>query len=97
MVRKFFKWTGILVLVIVVFGGSFAAHEWYADKPFMFRSYVDRMLIKVAFEDPETLTSLGFLESMGINGHNAHLDDVHPERTEEFLAEMFAFGEGFHQ
>jgi len=97
MVRKFFKWTGILVLVIVVFGGSFAAHEWHADKPFMFRSYVDRMLIKVAFEDPETLTSLGFLESMGINGHNAHLDDVHPDRTEEFLAEMMAFGEGLHQ
>jgi len=97
MVRKFFKWAGILVLAIVLLGGSFAAHEWYADKPFMFRSYLDRMLIKVAFEDPETLTSLGFLESMGINGHNAHLDDVHPDRTDEFLAEFKAFGDGLHQ
>ncbi|MGI9265329.1 MAG: DUF885 family protein, partial [Gammaproteobacteria bacterium] len=97
MFRKFFKWAGILVLAIVVFGGSFAAHEWYADKPFMFRSYLDRMLVKIAFQDPETLTSLGFLESMGINGHNAHLDDVHPDRTDEFLAELKAYGDGLHQ
>ena len=97
MIRKFFKWTGLLLLVVIVGGGTFAAHEWYADKPFMFRSYVDRMMLKVAFEDPETLTSLGFLESLGIKGHNAHLDDVDPARTEEFFAEMRAFGEGLHQ
>lgn len=97
MIRKFFKWAGILVLVVIVSGGSFAAHEWYADKPFMFRSYMDRMLVKVAFEDPETLTSLGFLESMGIDGHNAHLDDVHPDNTDKFFQELRAFGEGLHQ
>jgi hypothetical protein len=51
----------------------------------MFRAYLDRMPVKVAFNDPETLTSLGFLESMGIKGHNAHLDDVHPDRTDEFF------------
>ena len=96
MLRKIFKWIGIVVLVIVVGGGSFAAHEWYADKPFMFRAYLDRMPVKVAFQDPEMLTSLGFLESMGINGHNAHLDDVHPDRTDEFFADMKAFGEGLN-
>lgn len=97
MLRKIFKWVGILVLVILVGGGSFAAHEWYADKPFMFRAYMDRTPVKVAFKDPETLTSLGFLESMGINGHNAHLDDVHPDRTDEFFEELKAFGEGLSQ
>ena len=97
MVRKFFKWAGILLLVIIVSGSSFAAHEWYADKPFMFRSYLDRQMLKIAFQDPELLTSLGFLESMGINGHNAHLDDAHPDRTDEFFADMKAFGEGLHQ
>jgi uncharacterized protein (DUF885 family) len=96
MLRKIFKWIGIIVLVIVVGGGSFAAHEWYAAKPFMFRAYLDRMPVKVAFQDPEMLTSLGFLESMGINGHNAHLDDVHPDRTDEFFADMKAFGEGLN-
>lgn len=97
MIRKFFKWTGILLLVIILGGGSFVAHEWYADKPFMFRAYMDRIMLKLAFKSPETLTSLGFLESMGIKGHNAHLDDVHPDRTEEFFADMRAFGEGLHR
>ena len=97
MIKKILKWTGLSLLGFVIFGGAFAAHEWYADKPFMFRAYLDRQMLKIAFEDPETLTSLGFLESMGINGHNAHLDDVHPDRTDEFFAEMKAFGEGLHQ
>lgn len=94
MIKKILKWFGLAVLVIVAGGGSFAAHEWYADKPFIFRAYLDRFMVKQAFENPETLTSLGFLESMGINGHNAHLDDVHPDRTDEFFADMKAFGDG---
>ena len=97
MIKKIFKWIGLTLLVVVVLGGSFAAHEWYAEKPFMFRAYLDRQMLKLAFEDPETLTSLGFLESMGINGHNAHLDDVHPDRTDEFFAEMKAFRDGLLQ
>ena len=97
MIRKFFKWAGILLLVVIVGGGSFAAHEWYADKPFTFRAYMDRIMLKLAFRNPETLTALGFLESMGVKGHNAHLDDVHPDRTDEFFADMKAFGDGLHQ
>jgi uncharacterized protein (DUF885 family) len=97
MIRKILKWSGILLLVVIVGAGSFAAHEWYADKPFMFRAYMDRAVLKIAFRDPETLTSLGFLESMGIKGHNAHLDDVHPDNTEEFFAELRTFGEGLHR
>jgi uncharacterized protein (DUF885 family) len=34
---------------------------------------------------------------MGINGHNAHLDDVHPDRTDEFFEELKKFGEGLSQ
>ena len=97
MIKKILKWVGLTVLVLVIAIGSFAAHEWYADKPFMFRAYMDRAPVKLAFRNPETLTSLGFLESMGIKGHNAHLDDVHPDRTDEFFAELKAFGEGLHQ
>jgi uncharacterized protein (DUF885 family) len=94
MIKKILKWFGLVVAVILVAGGSFAAHEWYADKPFMFRVYLDRVMMKMAFRSPETLTSLGFLESMGMNGHNAHLDDVHPDRTDELFAELKEFGEG---
>jgi len=97
MIKKIFKWVGLTVLVLVIGIGSFAAHEWYADKPFMFRAYMDRALVKIALRNPQTLTSLGFLESMGINGHNAHLDDVHPDRTDELFAEMTVFREGLHE
>ncbi len=97
MIKKILKWIGLSLLVIVILGSSFAAHEWYADKPFMFRAYLDRQMLKFAFDDPEVLTSLGFLESMGINGHNAHLSDVHPDRTTEFFADMKAFGDGLLQ
>jgi uncharacterized protein (DUF885 family) len=97
MIKKILKWFGLTVLVLLVGVGSFAAHEWYADKPFMFRAYMDRALVKIAFRNPETLTSLGFLESMGIKGHNAHLDDVHPDRTDELFAELQTFAEGLHQ
>ena len=52
MIKKWLKRLGLTVLVLLVLGGSFAAHEWYADKPFFFRAYLDRMMVKSAFEDP---------------------------------------------
>ncbi len=97
MIRKILKWFGLTLLALIVVTGSFAAHEWYADKPFLFRAYLDRELVKQAFDDPEMLTSLGFLEPLGIKGHNAHLEDVHPDRTDEFFADMKAFGAGLQQ
>ena len=45
-------------------------------------------MIKIAFDSPETLTSLGFLESVGINGHNAELDDDRPEKADELFAQL---------
>ncbi len=88
MVKTIFKWLGITLLTIIILASSFAAHEWYADKPLRFRSYVDRTMLQMAFESPETLTSLGFLESMGIKGHNADLDDVSPAKADELFAKL---------
>jgi uncharacterized protein (DUF885 family) len=65
-----------------------AAHEWFAKKPFFFRAFLDRSVVKMAFESPETLTSLGFLESVGISGHNAELDDDSPEAMDKIFAEV---------
>ncbi|MFK7887146.1 MAG: DUF885 family protein [Gammaproteobacteria bacterium] len=97
MIKKILKWCGAGLLLVVIAGGSFAAHEWYAEKPFMFRAYLDRQMMKMAFDNPEMLTSLGFLESMGIKGHNAHLADAHPDKTDEMFAKMKAFGNGLAQ
>ncbi|WP_417347798.1 DUF885 domain-containing protein [Ferrimonas sp.] len=83
--KKMLKRAGIGLLSITLLGGAFAAHEWYAEKPFLFRNFVDRTLVKMAFDSPETLTSLGFLESVGIKGHNARLDDTSPEHSDEQL------------
>ncbi len=88
MIKTIFKRLGIGLLVVLLLGGSFAAHEWYAEKPLMLRAFLDRSLVKFAFESPETLTSLGFLESMGITSHNAELDDDRPEKTDEMFVEL---------
>ena len=88
MFKKILKYTGLVLVIILVSAGAFAAHEWFAKKPVMFRAFLDRSLIKIAFERPETLTSLGFLESVGINGHNAELDDDRPEKADELFAQL---------
>jgi uncharacterized protein (DUF885 family) len=97
MIKKSLKWLGVGTLGLVTIGGSLAAHEWYAQKPLFFRAYLDREVIKMAFEDPETLTSLGFLESVGINGHNAHLDNVDPDNAQEMFAQLEIFRRGLKQ
>ncbi|WP_257173284.1 DUF885 family protein [Colwellia sp. M166] len=88
MIKKIFKWLGFLLLIITVLAGSFAAYEWNADKPIRFRSFVDREVLKMAFESPETLTSLGFLESIGITGHNAELDDASLAKADEMYVKL---------
>ncbi|MCZ6821225.1 MAG: DUF885 domain-containing protein [Calditrichaeota bacterium] len=71
-----------------MFVALFGAHEWYAEKPFIFRSLLDRFMIQIASRDPELLTSLGFLESMGIKGHNAELTDSSPEELDYLFNEI---------
>ncbi|PAJ72534.1 DUF885 domain-containing protein [Pseudoalteromonas sp. NBT06-2] len=85
MIRKILKWFGLIILLLIIGGASFIGHEWYADKPIRFKSYVDRTMVKMAFDSPETLTSLGFLEGIGIKGHNADLDDASIEKANELF------------
>ncbi|GIU11433.1 DUF885 domain-containing protein [Shewanella glacialipiscicola] len=82
------KWIGFGSLVLVLLLAALAAHEWFAKKPFFFRAFLDRSVVKMAFESPETLTSLGFLESVGITGHNAELDDDSPEAMDKTFAQV---------
>ncbi|MGK0370611.1 MAG: hypothetical protein ACJAW1_000852, partial [Glaciecola sp.] len=74
--KTFFKWFGLAILVVVVLVGAWATHEWKAEKPFSFNNFLNRTLVKVALESPQTLTSIGVLDGLGITGHNAHLDDA---------------------
>ncbi|REL34297.1 DUF885 domain-containing protein [Thalassotalea euphylliae] len=88
MIKTFLKRLLLGLLVILIAAVAFATHEWKAEKPFMFRAFLDRTLIQFAFESPETLTSLGFLESLGIKGHNAKLDDNSPQSTDELYEKL---------
>ena len=82
------KRIGLGSLVLVLLLVALAAHEWFAKKPFFLRAFLDRSVVKMAFESPETLTSLGFLESVGITGHNAELDDDSPEAMDKTFAQV---------
>lgn len=86
--KRVLKWLGGTIGAVLVVGGGFAAHEWYADKPFYFNNLLNRETVKFAFESPETLTSLGFLESIGIKGHNAELDDASPQKGDMLMAKL---------
>ena len=84
MFKKTVKWLLVLFSILIMALAGFAAHVWYG-KPVYINHFFDRFALKMAFQSPETLTSLHFLEQVGINGHNAHLDDASPESTEKFF------------
>lgn len=88
MLKTLLKRIGLCSLVLVLLFVALAAHEWFAKKPFFFRAFLDRSVVKMAFESPETLTSLGFLESVGITGHNAELDDDSPEAMDKTFGQV---------
>ena len=73
--KVFFKWVGVILLVLILGAVTLGLHEWKAEKPIFFRAFLDRTLVKIALDQPETLTSIGVLESIGIKGHNAKLND----------------------
>lgn len=77
-VKKFIKWVGITIGVLVILGGAFIYHEWNADKPFFVNNFYNRAFLKFVLESPQTLTTLGLLEQiplLDIDGHNAEWDD----------------------
>ena len=65
MLKTVLKRIGLGSLVLVLLLVALAAHEWFAKKPFFFRAFLDRSVVKMAFRKPQTLNSLGFLESVG--------------------------------
>lgn len=84
--KTFFKWFGLIVLIFIMAVGAWATHEWTAEKPFSLNNFLNRTLVKEALNSPETLTSIGVLDGLGITGHNAHLNDA----SEAASGEMFA-------
>ncbi len=95
--KRFFKWLGAILLISIFAVAIFATHQWFTDKPINLRVYLDRETLKMALDSPETLTSLGFLESVGITKHNALLDDNSPEKGDELFAQLKQVRQGILQ
>ena len=91
--KKLLKWLGLGALALLLLGGGFVAHEWYADKPLYVNNFYNRAFLKFVLRSPEQLTSMGMLESIGINGHNARWDDGSQEEQDrqfDYLDDVMA-------
>ena len=86
--KTFFKWLALIVLTVLVLVAAWATHEWKAEKPFSLNNFLNRTLVKEALGSPETLTSIGVLDGLGITGHNAHLDDASTAASKAMFARL---------
>jgi uncharacterized protein (DUF885 family) len=88
VMKTFFKWLGLAILVVIALVGAWATHEWKAEKPFSLNNFLNRTLVKEALNSPQTLTSIGVLDGLGITGHNAHLDDASEAASKATFARL---------
>ena len=87
--KRFFKWSGILLLTIIVLAAALLAHTWYA-KPLSINWFYSRVFLQFALESPELLTQLRLLEQVGIRGHNAKLADRSQAHEDEQFTKLKA-------
>jgi uncharacterized protein (DUF885 family) len=85
--KKIMKWTGLLLVVVLLLGGAFIGHSWYF-KPANINIFFARAFLQVALESPEMLSSIHVLEQFGIKGHNAKLDDESMESGDRLFAHL---------
>jgi len=87
MIKKILIGLAGLLLLAIVTGTGLFVHVWYF-KPFDINLFFGRTALQLALESPELLSSLRVLEPLGIDGHNAELDDDSMEAGDRFLAKL---------
>jgi uncharacterized protein (DUF885 family) len=87
ILKRILKWGGLGLLAIAALAAALLAHTWYF-RPLNINWFFNRAMIEYAIRDPELLTQLGFLEGMGIRGHNAHLTDASEEREDWIIGKL---------
>jgi uncharacterized protein (DUF885 family) len=87
ILKKILKFGGILLAVVIVVGGLFAAHTWYF-KPVNINLFFGRTMLQIMLQSPELLSTLRVLEPLGITGHNAKLDDESLAAGDRFMARI---------
>ena len=97
MFKKILKWFDLVVVIIVDSTGSFVAHEWYADKPFVFRAYLDRMMLKMALQDHSVaLANSGLKVTLDMSTYKRPIREILKkiDDMEIDLVAMASHGEG---
>lgn len=85
--KRVAKYFGVFLLTLLLLAGLFFIHVWYF-KPYNINLFFAKSAIKFVKDSPETLSSLRVLEPMGIDGHNAKLDDASMESGDEMMQEL---------
>lgn len=80
--RRFLKWSGITLGVLVLAAAAFIVNAVYF-RPVSLRVFYEAAFLKFAIGDPELLSSMRLLEPFGLTFHNDDLTDVSPRRTLE--------------
>jgi len=73
--KKILKYLGLLLLVVLFLASVFFVHTWYF-KPYKIDHFFMRTALQFAMESPEMLSSIRVFEQVGIDGHNAKLNDA---------------------
>ncbi|WP_444944798.1 DUF885 domain-containing protein [Microbulbifer sp. ZKSA006] len=79
MIKAVAKGVGGLFLVGVLAASTFLINAIYF-KPWSIDVFFERVFIKIGSSSPEMLSQIRILEQFGIDGHNAHLDDLSQEQ-----------------
>jgi len=85
--KRVFKYVSYLLLTLLLAAGLFFIHVWYF-KPFNINLFFGKTALQFVMDSPETLSSLRVLEPLGIDGHNAKLDDASMEAGDKMMAQI---------
>jgi uncharacterized protein (DUF885 family) len=80
--KTILKILGGLLGVAVILAGAAFVQVWYF-KPLSINIFFETVFLKAVLDDPETLSQLRILETVGIHTHNDELTDVSPARQLE--------------
>lgn len=73
--KRLVLWLMGSFMVVTALFAVLVTHQWFTDKPFTLRLFLDREVIKLILASPQMKSSMG-LHKLGFDSHNAHLDDV---------------------
>lgn len=94
--KSVFKWLGLGLLGLVALAGALFVNAWYF-KPLSIEVFFNRTFLRFVLDDPELLSNLRLLESVGIKGHQSKLTDVSPAREDRLFAHTRSELETLHR